>query len=567
MDGLPVRIQLGFCGPAECSSEDYGATSRDLARILNKTLSGLVPAGLQPSIQPKDVTFTDVLQAHVEGRSIGPGFILTIAVTLGIVAICVAACTAVRWHDSRQEKSADMKETVWLRVARCCDLGRNYTKLVTTNEESHDMSLKVFDGVRVLAIVWIVVGHSFNTAYIIPQVNPMRPIEMLSEFAMAHLYNSSYTVDVFFFLSGFFLAYIALQQFVRKTFTPMIYLHRLIRLYPVMLLVYFWSVHVVQGFGDGPIFAPRYQQDAVQCSRCWPYIFLFLYSFRPDNFNCIGWVWYLANDFQFFAVTSPLLWLVNRRPKWGLMAIVAVILGSYITQFVLAMQFGLHANSFNMGAKYERIYYQAPWARCPPYFIGVLFGYLYLRHKKEGLFVFTAVKNSRSVQYVCQFVGMLGMFFVVHGLYWVQKYADTLPRIFDLLYLVFSRSMFVVLMTIFLLPSILGAGSSARSILASRTMLVLSKLTYSQYMCHLLIIFYFAFTSCRALVFEYRALAFKACQFIVMGYIMAAGMYLFVELPVFNLEAEFLRSRHSNKVIRDEATRALLDERKPSLKS
>ncbi len=572
--GLPMAICLGICGPAECHKEDYDSLRQDIASLINETISKMMPkdSGFKINIRKENVAFSDVEQTTKEGAATGMGLVVTLSVLGLLVLACIMATVYVMQRSGESEKAAtdpDQKKSALERVARCFDLGKNYGQLLT-DDARHDQTLKVFDGIRVLSIVWIAYGHSYSSALGLPMQNPQDIAPFVTEFSKAHLYNATYSVDVFFFLSGFFLSFIALQQLARGSFTWQIYLHRLIRLYPALLVTFFGAIYILPALGDGPLYWRIYGAPE-QCYDIWHYIFLFIYNFRDRATGCIGWVWYLANDFQFFVFTPPILWLINKSRKLGLIVLITILCASYTVQFPIAYKYNHSANILKQNDKYNQFYYEAPWARCPTYILGILSGYLYVQYKSgktpEGNFMrkiagsFKAHRLLRAIFYV---VGIVGMFFTVHALYWMIKYSTTMPQIYDIVYVVFSRTVFIIFMVMLVLPQILGAGSCLKALLANRAMAVVGKLTYGQYLIHILIIMHGYYRGYRSLHFEYKYFMFMSWGFILLSYLCAFSMFLFVELPMFNLEVEFLRQRR--RAIALPAKSATEGEEKPMLK-
>jgi peptidoglycan/LPS O-acetylase OafA/YrhL len=115
----------------------------------------------------------------------------------------------------------------------------------------------VLNGVRVLTMMWVVMGNTFINS-IIGAVNILtidfviqRPFILIIEAALL-------TVDIFFFVGGFFMAY----QFA-KDLTPSLkkyplrILGRLLRILPsYMLTILIWYSMFIH-WGDGPRWIPN----------------------------------------------------------------------------------------------------------------------------------------------------------------------------------------------------------------------------------------------------------------------------------------------------------------------
>lgn len=85
-------------------------------------------------------------------------------------------------------------------------------KFVTRGREPSP--LDVFDGVRVLSIFWVILGHSYF--YPIMQGNSIRNtpdlLKFLKQFLFTMIPSGFLAVDTFFFMSAFLGAYIFLVK-------------------------------------------------------------------------------------------------------------------------------------------------------------------------------------------------------------------------------------------------------------------------------------------------------------------------------------------------------------------
>ena len=100
-------------------------------------------------------------------------------------------------------------------------------------------------------------------------------------------------------------------------------------------------------------------------------------------FQCLGQTWYMANDMQFFIIAPPIVWLVWRHKKIGLLVIGNLIALSCAIPTALTYKNGWAAvpavpdpgpvdpnNPFMLNS------YIKPYTRFTPYISGILLGYL-----------------------------------------------------------------------------------------------------------------------------------------------------------------------------------------------
>jgi peptidoglycan/LPS O-acetylase OafA/YrhL len=65
-----------------------------------------------------------------------------------------------------------------------------------------------------------------------------------------------------------------------------------------------------------------------ECEDYWWTNVLFINNFWPDfeGNGCFGHAWYLANDFQFFLITPPILYIYyNRKTLYGWISVASLV--------------------------------------------------------------------------------------------------------------------------------------------------------------------------------------------------------------------------------------------------
>jgi len=179
--------------------------------------------------------------------------------------------------------------------------------LIFGRAKENDKNLDILNGLRVFAIVWVILGHTYLYMLEGPIQNATTwPFNLIDTPIMTIVMAAPYSVDIFFWLSGFLGAYLLLTGMKKKKgrIEPYygIVLHRVLRLWPMYAatLLLFWGV--VKHLGDGPIFWSFVDKFVNTCDKYWWSHLIFINNFYPgkDTDKCITWTWYLPNDFQFF---------------------------------------------------------------------------------------------------------------------------------------------------------------------------------------------------------------------------------------------------------------------------
>ena len=135
----------------------------------------------------------------------------------------------------------------------------NLEKLFTV-KQGGDQSLAVFNGVRVLSICWVVVGHGFSLVNLAPVRNIQTVSDMVKDPTFSLVPGGFFAVDSFFYLAGFLTFYLLTAKLYPKKGkigilnTFLIYFHRYYRLFFPLLFVQLVATYLMVYFGDGPFY-------------------------------------------------------------------------------------------------------------------------------------------------------------------------------------------------------------------------------------------------------------------------------------------------------------------------
>jgi hypothetical protein len=122
---------------------------------------------------------------------------------------------------------------------------RTLKHIFTINKNEKDNTYPCLNGIRVLSLFWVILGHSFSFG-IVYLSNVYDLLTASRNIAFQLITSGVLSVDTFFLLSGFLTAILFVRQ-IRKeklTFRMMIlyYIHRYLRLTPIMVS-YFTLCH------------------------------------------------------------------------------------------------------------------------------------------------------------------------------------------------------------------------------------------------------------------------------------------------------------------------------------
>lgn len=267
----------------------------------------------------------------------------------------------------------------------------NATRLFAASPEKNLSSL---NGIRVLSMLWIIVGHTvlFSSSLVLNIQYVMEHV--IGSWLFMLIPGAEYSVDTFFYMSGFLVSYLTLKTLETKQRLnwALFYFHRVWRIIPplAMMMLVYWKVAPL--FGNGPFWV-AFSASQQQCDSYWwatllrtcpksvlahskqieTNIFMRkcgidIQNFYPDfESTCVGWTWYLANDMQFYIITPAILILYWKRPKLGLGLIGIMLIASFIASGVINVQEGYYARASGPGHAWTDKIYNKPYIRIPAY--------------------------------------------------------------------------------------------------------------------------------------------------------------------------------------------------------
>jgi peptidoglycan/LPS O-acetylase OafA/YrhL len=407
------------------------------------------------------------------------------------------------------EKVVPAEPSTAVKVLMCFSLYTNIRKLFlsrSSEKTGTKETLDIFNGVRAMSMAWVVLGHVFLIKYTnSPLVNFQDAGDWYKHPKGAMIYGAEYAVDVFFWLSGFLVAYFFIMEYNAKNRMNWVYIyvHRFYRILPAYMFCLFLTWAFLKYIGNGPVW---FIGDGLnnECKNYWWTNLIFLNNFIPDGdgSGCMGWSWYMANDMQFFLITPIILFLYHRIHKligWSL------LMGLVLTNMLSSGLIASHKNyPVAPDQTFQKIYTK-PYCRVGPYAIGVMFGliyYTYKHHQKTGkiydslAFVVAKLFKFRPFRYLSYLLGLFLMNYLIfiqveayHDFY--ESIENGSPEPEDYwsqdernIFYALSRIGFATGLSLVLVPILMGYNKLACGFLSHEVWTPLARLSYSGYLIH-----------------------------------------------------------------------------------
>jgi hypothetical protein len=202
-------------------------------------------------------------------------------------------------------------------------------RIFTMKQKNDNDSFLFINGIRVLSLFWVIIGHSFlfGTTF---SSNAADVMVWTRNVSMQLIISGVLSVDTFFFLSGFltttlFVRQVKKEKKVSLRLMFLYYIHRYIRLTPTFLLVVMISINLTPYFGSGPAYPTQEGFESPQCrSKYWWTSIVYVGNIVKPDYACLGVTWYLHNDMQFHWI-APLALIPFAMGRKGIAIVISIL--------------------------------------------------------------------------------------------------------------------------------------------------------------------------------------------------------------------------------------------------
>ncbi|KOC66018.1 Nose resistant to fluoxetine protein 6 [Habropoda laboriosa] len=401
--------------------------------------------------------------------------------------------------------------------------------------ERHTEGVSSIHGMKFFGMVWIILGHTIFYENFIAANRSVGYI--MSQSIMSQLAgNAPFSVDTYFFISGFLLTLMFLKSRLKdnKPVRLRTQVHqfcfslikRYIRLSPAYFTVILISILNFSWYEKTATIS-YFEPIQDRCSKYWWRNIFYMNNFY--DWDELSWSWYLSNDMQFFIFGSILLLLsvthFYAALGLGIVSIISSIIMNVYTVYSISYVPTLDTYYANLSWLYVR-----PWIRIPPYLIGMATAHLLVKWNYK-------LHLPRKVLALCWIIGATcncSAIFVILNHYW--------PITLSILYVTFSRIIWAFGISWVIVACCTDNAGVVNKFLSLRMWIPLSRLTYCAYLLNPFLIISMSLFSNYVTFIDVLATGTVFLGVLTVSYVCAMILSLTTEVP-FILMLRLLANR------------------------
>jgi len=545
LNGFISPLALGLCGPSECKEEDYFVLRETVVNLVNKAIDGRLGKMV---FNESHVDLIDPVKREEEFVFLSP---LAFAAFTFLALILILNIIGAFYKAAKEEVG------IGGRIIKCFDIVKNWTTItrITNNEPN----LKVLNGVRVLCMSWVILGHTFfhsKGAYV---TNVFEVGDFLTNINYSYILSSPFSVDIFLFMGGFLAIYLmvkGIKAFDGKINLLIIYISRIIRIFPLFFVTLLIFCYVMPLIGEGPGFYNYYNKVDIDCKNYWYLTLTFVNNFTSVANDCISHTWYISIDMQFYLLVPFIALIYYRKRIAAYLLLLSLFLSSATLILVFAVYYDLSPCYMKfMDSKllkhYFEDYYNVPYTRINPYLIGIFAGLIYYEYCTEQNTIFVkyakVLQSSLTLRYGIYIISLGITIVLLLATYYFNKYPYEISSAVEKSYLMFSRPLFVICFFGLIFPAMLGKGRVQNALFSCSFYIPLSRISFGAYLLHPCIMIMTSLSEKKGTYFEHYSLLLKFFGYLLLSFVLSfivSGIY---ESPAFCLEKEFLRLKKEPK--------------------
>ncbi|XP_043065192.1 nose resistant to fluoxetine protein 6-like [Drosophila ficusphila] len=455
------KLKIATCFPSSCTATQIDPIVQHLAKKISNVFSS--------SISMK------ISEESCQTSESPPWDTLTI-VTIAILSVMAALVTLFTFYDYFLCRDQNrMPALVKAFSARANS--RSLFRIVPS--KSNPNVIDCLHGIRCMSLIWVIYCHELIFFLNSPSLNSNEMFSWAVTPFASFVLHGYFSVDSFFVLGGMLVCMVALRSMEKsggKLNPLLMYLHRIIRILPVVVIAILVYMTMMTVISSGPMLKSGYHGKKY-CEKGWFWTLLFVQNYAVLNV-CLDHTWYLAVDMQLY-ILSPILLIAlykwDKKAASGIAVLVVLLSGClFATQMVNQYSLLIQNGAEDDGVPNKKLYL-ATHTHAAPWLIGFLFGYfLHLNRGKK-------FQLSWLVVWTGWILSLAMLFTSIFALY------PPLSILKESLYYTLTRIGWPLAICWIIFACMQGYGSLANSFLSTPLWQPLSRPSYSVYIWHMFV--------------------------------------------------------------------------------
>lgn len=525
LDDDRVRgLRVGICTMSDCSKKDIQAIASTLGEGIAK------------------ITVNDCVTG--ESVSITP-FQIAIIAMAGVNVLLLIFSTSFDMYARKK----NMKRTIVVKLLSAFSVPRNTNTLlyVSRNTHSEAYCYRFLHGLRFFSLFWIVLGHT-SMAFDPVISRFANVLEATGSWFFCTFSTAFLSVDTFFFLSGFLLAYNVLKVDLDAWIIIAVALtRRLIRvMVPVgyVILAFFLVPLLFSGPNSKLLFDSYYEESN---QRWWQLLLQVRNFYNSTDMECFAHLWYLSTDFQLFLICILVLAVLRKRQSWMMWTFLGLSL--FCSAFsAWQMQTGRYlpvipsvvADLTTMADTFNDVYMMATFHGAS-YFLGCVTVLILQKYKKAEM--------SRATEVVlwCASIAC-ALTCILARRHWNAGIVN--PGAWeDVAFAFFDRLLWSGFLSWLVIACARGRGGFVCTFLSWGAFVPLSRLSFGVYLVHLPYFVVMCFVSRERIYYSMLGVISTTFSIFVWSCLMSYCLFILCECPTGVIEKTFLAFNGIEKTV------------------
>ena len=299
------------------------------------------------------------------------------------------------------------------------------------------------------------------------------------------------------------------------------YLHRYIRISPLLYFYTFIGIKLIYHFDQGPLWRFIF---AASCKDNWWYNLLYIGNVNDTGEICIVQTWYLFVDMSLYILSPIIILLLYHYRYIGLMVIALAMIGA-------TTAFGVQAGVNDYHVVFDRMMmtdlYMKPHYRVNTYLIGILLGYIF--YKKYWITNLSIDKWLKLLIYIILWV--MAIILCTTTMFGIYKQSE-FSQFQNVTYMMFNGAAWSIGLSIIIYICNTGYGGVVNSYLSWSVWEPLAKMTFGVYLCHTFILSIMLGTFQSTLILTDYIYAILCVFAVVISFVWSSVTFVFWELPI-----------------------------------